>query len=296
MLSPSWLQTFAAIVDLGSFTRAAEQLDLTQAAVSQHVQRLEERLGLLMVRRTRQIQLTPAGVALLNYWEEIQLAQRRLDDRLADRNGRHGEVTLITPGSIGLTLHPVLLALQKANRGLAVRHRFAPDSEVLDAVLNVRYELGLLTLKPDDPRIAVKKFAIEPLELVVPADATVNCWSDLKQLGFIDHPDGYAMATRLLTRRYPGSPGIRDIAHRGYSNQISLILESVSHGLGFTVIPHHARRMFPQQEAIRVVEGAETVFDTLWLIHRAEWPISTRASFLVEHLMEAVNDSAATLG
>lgn len=294
MLSPQWLQTFAAVVEQGSFTRAAEQLDLTQAAVSQHVQRLEERLGLLLVRRPRQVELTPAGVALLDYWQELQLAHRRLAERLADKDERHGEVSLITPGSIGLALNPVLLALQQANRGLTIRHRFAPDTEALEAVLRKQYELGLVTLKPDDPRIAVECFARESLELVVPAGERVRHWCDLERLGFIDHPDGYAMATRLLARRFPGNPGIRNLPCHGFSNQISLILEPVAHGLGFTVIPHHARRMFPRPDAIRVVEGDEAVVDTLWLIRRAEWPLSARTAFVVEHLKQTICPAETT--
>ena len=70
MLSPQWLRTFATLAEQGNFTRTAERLDLTQAAVSQHVQRLEERLGLLLIRRPRQIELTPAGLALLDYCAE----------------------------------------------------------------------------------------------------------------------------------------------------------------------------------------------------------------------------------
>ncbi|WP_324254664.1 LysR family transcriptional regulator [Halomonas sp. KAO] len=41
MLQPQWLRTFEAVVELGNFTRAAERLDLTQAAVSQHIKHLE---------------------------------------------------------------------------------------------------------------------------------------------------------------------------------------------------------------------------------------------------------------
>jgi DNA-binding transcriptional LysR family regulator len=294
MLNPQWLQTFAAVVEHGSFTRASEHMDLTQAAVSQHVQRLEERLGLLLIRRPRQIELTPAGAALLDYWQEVQLADRRLAERLADKDVRHGEVSLITPGSIGLALHPVLLALQQANRGLTIRHRFAPDVEALDAVLHNQYELGLVTLKPDDPRIAAERFAKEPLELVVPAREQVAHWHDLERLGFIDHPDGYAMATRLLARRFPGDPGVRNLPCHGFSNQISLILEPVAQGLGFTVIPHHARRMFSRPDAIRVVEGGEAVVDTLWLIHRAEWPLPSRAAFVVEHLKQTMRSPETT--
>ncbi|VXB65669.1 LysR family transcriptional regulator protein [Luteimonas sp. 9C] len=294
MLNPQWLRTFAAVVSHRSFTRAAEALELTQAAVSQHIQRLEERLGRLLIRRPRQIELTPAGTALLTYWQDIQIADRRLAERLVDTDTHHGEVRLISPGSIGLALHPLLLALQLAHRGLVIRHRFAPDDEALDAVLHNRYELGLVTRKPDDPRIVAARFTEEALELVVPADASVARWQDLQQLGFIDHPDGDAMATRLLSRRFPGEPGLRGIPVHGFSNQISLILEPVALGLGFTVVPHHARRMFPRPEAIRVVEGADAIVDTLWWIHRAEWPLPARAAFVAAHLEQALQHADIT--
>ena len=62
MFSPQWLRTFETLAAQRSFTRAAERLDLTQAAVSQHVQRLEERLGPLLIRRPRKLELTPRAV------------------------------------------------------------------------------------------------------------------------------------------------------------------------------------------------------------------------------------------
>ena len=60
--------------------------------------------------------LTPAGTALLTYWQDIQIADRRLAERLVDTDTHHGEVRLISPGSIGLALHPLLLALQLAQQ------------------------------------------------------------------------------------------------------------------------------------------------------------------------------------
>jgi DNA-binding transcriptional LysR family regulator len=287
MLNPQWLRTFAALAEQGSFTRTAEQLDLTQAAVSQHVQRLEERLGMLLIRRPRQLELTPAGHALLDYCAEVDAADQRLQQRLSESDALHGEISLISPGSIGLALYPHLLELQKAHPGLSIRHRFAPDQEVLAAVLENRCELGLVTLKPDDPRLSVSRFAEEPLELVLPAGVTVNNWVDLQRLGFIDHPDGQAMAGRLLSRRFPGAPGVRSLPCSGFTNQISLILESVALGLGFTVMPRFARRVFAQQDAIQVLDGEPAIVDTLWLLHRAEWPLSARAALLLERLQAA---------
>lgn len=284
MLNPQWLRTFATLVEQGNFTRTAEQLDLTQAAVSQHVQRLEERLGPLLIRRPRQLELTPAGHALLAYCADVGAADQRLQQRLSESDAEQGEVALISPGSIGLALYPRLLELQQAHPGLSIRHRFAPDREVLEAVLENRYELGLVTLKPDDPRLSVSRFAEEPLELVVPAGEQVEGWADLERLGFIDHPDGQAMAGRLLSRQFPGQPGVRSLPCRGFINQIGLILEPVSRGLGFSVLPRYARLAFSRPEAIQVIPGATPLVDTLWLLHRAEWPLSARAERVLNHV------------
>src|SRR5450631_4626798 len=56
------MQTFAAVVDAGSFVRAAESLDMSKAAVSRYVADLEERLGVrLLHRTTRKLSLTEEG-------------------------------------------------------------------------------------------------------------------------------------------------------------------------------------------------------------------------------------------
>ncbi|MEZ0221635.1 MAG: LysR family transcriptional regulator [Tardiphaga sp.] len=288
MLNPRWLRTFAALAVHGSFTRAAEQLDMTQAGVSQHIQHLERELGPLVLRLPRRLELTPAGRALLDYCRDMEDADHRLRHKLSAKDAEHGEVSLISPGSIGLALYPRLLDLQAKHPGLSVRHRFAPTQEVLDAVLSNAFELGLVTIRPDDPRLAVHEFAHEPLELVVPAGSQVQEWADLERLGFIDHPDGPAMAARLLRTRYPDCPGVGALPRRGFSNQIALILEPVARGFGFTVIPRYARQAFRDQAALHVVENARAVVDTLWLITRAEWPLSARARLAIAALEQAV--------
>ncbi len=284
MFNPQWLRTFSTLIELGSFTRCAERLDLTQAAVSQHVKRLEERLGPLLIRRPRKLELTPAGRALLEYCVELSAADQRLQQRLTDHDAERGEIALICPGSIGLALYPLLLALQQSSPGLIIRNRFAPDHEVLRAVLENRFELGLVTLKPNDPRLSASRFTEEPLELVAPAGESVRAWADLERIGLIDHPDGQAMAGRLLSRYFPGAPGIGSIPCHGFTNQIGLILEPVARGLGFTVLPRYARLAFARPESIQVIEGPRAVVDTLWLLHRAEWPLSARAERVVQRL------------
>ncbi|MEN3112127.1 LysR family transcriptional regulator [Uliginosibacterium paludis] len=282
MFSPQWIHSFLAIAETGSFTRASERLGLTQAAVSQHVRQLETRLGPLLLRQTRTLELTPAGTAFLDYCRAVQQATRRLEVRLADADALCGEVGLTTPGSVGLALHGPLVALQSRHPGLAVRHRFAPDNEILAALLEKKYDFGVVTVRPDDPRFAAREFGAEVLELVVPAGQNVDAWDDLVRLGFIEHPDGPAMATRLLSRAFPGNPGVSSLPCHGYINQVSLILDGVAAGFGFTVIPRHARQVYARPDDIRVALSGKPY--PLWLVHRAEWPLTARASYVLEQI------------
>src|SRR5262245_2660178 len=66
------LRTFIAIVDTGSFTRAADEVGRTQSAVSMQVRRLEELTGReLFLRNGRQNRLSPDGERMLEYARRI---------------------------------------------------------------------------------------------------------------------------------------------------------------------------------------------------------------------------------
>lgn len=79
----NWLRAFEAAARHLSFTAAAQELHLTQSAVSQHIRSLEHFLGAaLFVRRTRRLQLTEAGAAYLptvrEAFEVLAAGTRRL--------------------------------------------------------------------------------------------------------------------------------------------------------------------------------------------------------------------------
>lgn len=74
------LATFAAIVDEGSFEGAARRLHLTPSAISQRVKSMEQRVGSVLLRRSRPIELTPAGSTILRVARQL--------DRLADDAAR----------------------------------------------------------------------------------------------------------------------------------------------------------------------------------------------------------------
>ncbi len=74
------LATFAAIVDEGSFEGAAARLHIPPSAVSQRVKSMEQRVGSVLLRRTRPVELTSAGTTILRVARQL--------DRLADDAAR----------------------------------------------------------------------------------------------------------------------------------------------------------------------------------------------------------------
>ncbi|MFC3459892.1 LysR family transcriptional regulator [Massilia haematophila] len=82
------LRSFAAIVDTGSFTLAAQRLAMTQSTISQQLARLEDGLGVVLVdRAARPIKATPAGERLLGYARRILALQEEAQAALGDPAG-----------------------------------------------------------------------------------------------------------------------------------------------------------------------------------------------------------------
>lgn len=89
------LATFAAIVDEGSFEGAARLLHITPSAVSQRVKAMEQRVGSVLVQRSRPVEVTEAGATVLRLARQL--------DRLVDDASRE------LGGSSGSTLMPIVI-------------------------------------------------------------------------------------------------------------------------------------------------------------------------------------------
>ena len=88
MLDIDLLQSFVAVVESRSFTRAAERVHRTQSTVSQQIRKLEDVLGVELMKRTTaagQISLTGDGEVLFNYSQRILTLARELEHAIGKR-------------------------------------------------------------------------------------------------------------------------------------------------------------------------------------------------------------------
>lgn len=97
------MQAFSRVAELGSFTRAADELGLSRAMVSTHVRRLEKRFGLrLLNRTTRKVALTPAGTEYLGHCKRVFTELRAADEMLRRTQEQpEGRLHVDVPGSFG---------------------------------------------------------------------------------------------------------------------------------------------------------------------------------------------------
>lgn len=117
------LEVFVAIVDLGSFTKAAKRLRLSTAMVTTHLNRLEERLDVRLVNRTtRRLDLTEQGRVFLEDARQILDALRAAETSVRSGERRPaGRVRIDAPASLGtLYLVPALAALKAAYPDIVV--------------------------------------------------------------------------------------------------------------------------------------------------------------------------------
>src|SRR4051794_34525450 len=167
------LQYFVAVVRHGQFTRAAEELWITQPALSQQVRRLESELGVALLRRTsRGVLPTPAGEELLTRADavlaEVEQARAAMDRHAGASRGR---VRVAATAADAPRLPAALAAFHAAHPGLQVAMRHASATEVAALVRAGTVDVAVAALGLEAPAgVEVEPLADEPMRAVVALD------------------------------------------------------------------------------------------------------------------------------
>jgi len=282
MINPVLLRSFCTLAEVGHFTRTAELLYMTQSGVSQHVRKLEEQMGRpLLIKQGKRFTLTDAGERLYREGREIIQLLSNLEQVVGKDPAYEGVVRVMSPGSVGLKLYPHLLELQLQHPDLVIDYRFAPNSDVEKSLSENSVDIGFMTSPSNLAKVGFKPVAEEELLLVTPKGLSEPCWEQLKLLGFIDHPDGAHHANLLLGSNYQEFQHSSLFKQKGFSNQINLILESVSMGFGFTVLPAFAVEAFRKPQLIQIHRLPNPVSETLYLGISYNKPIPSRVNTVI---------------
>lgn len=286
------LRAIIAIADGKSFQRAADQLNLSQPAVSRRIQKLELTVGTaLLERTTRSVRLTPAG-------EEVVPLLRRLLEELdtsllglmALGERQAGRLTIASIPSATVRFLPEVLELfGREYRNVRVRVLDLSATECAEAVRTGEAEFGITLPVTSDGDLTFEPLTDDPYGLVCRrddplADLADPSWSDLSDLRLVTVHMGSGNRTTLdagLARA-----GI-DLRWFYEVTRLTSALALVQAGLGQSVLPQLACQGPDARDLVwRPLKGAEVV-RTIGVLRRASVPLSPTASRLMALLAAA---------
>lgn len=280
------LTAFISVAECGSFSAAAEQLHLTQPAISKRISTLEEQLGRKLFDRIRKrVFLTEAGNLLLPQARQIILEIQQARQLVQDMDGNvSGRLRIAFSHHIGLHRLPPLL--QRFNRQfpeVALDIDFVDSEKAYDLILAGKIELAVITLTPDaHTDIASTSLWRDPLHFVCSPEHALHL-KDNVSLGELSEHDAILPSENTLTGKI-----VREVfRQQNYplnismtTNYLETIKMMVSIGLGWSVLP---RTMTGELESIhtpdvyiertlgiieyrdRVLSNAANAFKTLLL-------------------------------
>ena len=183
------LSAFISVADNGSFTRASEQIHLTQSAVSGLIKELESSLGIVLFdRTTRQLSLSVVGHHLLPQARRILNEMQLFENEASSLTSlAQGQVRLAVSQFAASSMPAVIAQFAKAYPDISVSLLDCSAENVLEHIQNIEVDLGVGTergfTEPDDDISADLLYQL-PFCVVMPdnhalAQKSEVIWQDL---------------------------------------------------------------------------------------------------------------------
>ncbi|HWT93183.1 MAG TPA: LysR family transcriptional regulator [Solirubrobacteraceae bacterium] len=239
------LETFVAVAEEGSFTKAAQRLHVVQSAVSATVRKLEAELGVTLLNRTtHRVALSDAGALLLPEARRTLEAAAGAQDVAAQlRGGLRGTVRIGTmqgQRTQSITLAALLADFRGKHPDVEFDVRQRGSADTARMLRDGQLDLGLVGLAERDAQgLDLITLAREEMVLACApghrlAAHTSVTLDELEDEAVADSPPGWG--TRIAVDRAFGLAGAR--RRTAYEiNDIPSIVDFVEHGLAVAVLP-----------------------------------------------------------
>jgi DNA-binding transcriptional LysR family regulator len=200
------LQCFSAVARNLSYTRAAEELHLTQPAVSMQIRQLEQQAGMAVTEQLgKQIHLTEAGEEVYRYARSILQQVDEMDDVLNKLKGLSGGHLRIAAISSANYFAPKLLGtFHHRFENVTVSMDVTNQTKVLQLVIDNDVDMAIMGQPPDDMHLDAIAFMDNPLIIVAPPNHRL---AKRKRIALKE------LENEVFLTREPGS-GTRGAMHR----------------------------------------------------------------------------------
>jgi len=273
------LETFCRVAELKSFSRAADDLFLTQPTVSGHILSLEESLALRLFDRTgREVHLTKAGEVFLQYASKILATRKDLLNALSEfSQGIRGELSLGASTIPGEYFLPELMgAFKKEHPYFTLSLKIADTKEIIQYVLQGHVEFGMIGAKVNHPSLYYERYEEDEIVVVAPSN---HPFARKKRVDFEDlikepwilreEGSGTQMTVeKELRKKGKSLKGFDAVTEMGST---SAVKEGVKAGLGLAFISRRAAEEELNHGLFSriAVEGMESISRQIYIVsHR----------------------------
>jgi DNA-binding transcriptional LysR family regulator len=243
------LETFCAVADAGSLTRAAERLHLTQPAISRQMRALERDLGVVLLARTPQgVALTPAGRAVIEPARQaVAAVQACRTAALEHRQGRGGGAPqLRLAAGLMATLYvlpPVVARFRELYPEVEVDLQPAHHRVAVERLLAHEVDAAVIASPVRSPLVRVTPVLHDPLLLVGPpgapgAGAGGASLAELRERTVLVLPAGTGLHEQIEEGLRRHGIACRLVEHP----TAETIKTAAALGMGLTVLPESAVR------------------------------------------------------
>jgi LysR family transcriptional regulator, transcriptional activator of the cysJI operon len=180
------LKVFRAVAENASFRKAGEELYLTQPAITQQIQALEEDLGVQLFDRTgTRVELTASGSVLLRYVRQIDKLLGRVEQEIVALDGKEGgELCIGASTTIAQYVLPRMLRqFRKEHSKIRLSVRSGNTEHIVEALIDQKVSLGLIEGPAHRRDVRTEPFLDDELVLIVPGS---HEWADQASLSCAD--------------------------------------------------------------------------------------------------------------
>ena len=286
------LQVFEAIYRLGSFTRAAEELFLTQPTVSMQIRKLSDAIGVPLFEHVgRNVRSTEAGAELYDACKSVFETLVNLEMKIADMKGlKRGRLNMCVITTANYLAPEMLGEFSRHYSGINLSLKITNRDTVIDRMNANEDDLYIMGQVPhDELEVVSYPFGPNPLVVLAPRDHPLIGKKNIKLEEIAEEP---------FIIREPGS-GVRDATFRTFESKglkpnVRMELgntEAIKHaifgGLGISVMSLHTLTIEGVDGPLAVldVEGFP-ILRNWYLVHRKDKELSLVAKTFLDFAIE----------
>jgi len=295
------LEMFAAVVEEGSVSRAADRVCRTAPAVSIALRKLEEEMGIPLFDRSTRTDhhVTTAGNLLYSYATRIlemrQAAVTSVKDLILSRRGT---LRLGTHESVSLYLLPsILRRFHKLHTDVNIEILCGASEQMLTAIHGGLIDLAVIADVPDDPGLERQLLVQDELVLIT---APKHRLATAKSVAVRDLADEFLLVqgpkskirARLLQALRESSTPFRLAAE---NVAVEGIKRMVADGLGIGFVPLMGVRAEAARGDVSILRVQDIPDQwNLWLVHRKDLPLSDAVRTFIQVSLESGREQYST--